>query len=554
MATATDVDVIVIGSGAGGLSAALALAQSGLSVRVLEQHYLPGGWCHSFPLGGYRFSPGVHYVGELHPGGLMRRIYEGLGVANDMTFLELSPDGIDHVRVGNERFDIPRGRDVLAERLARRFPAERRGIERYLHTIECIGFEMDHEMDARSWRERITLPFRASHVSRWALRSAQSMIDTHVRDPLLRAILAAQAGDHGMAPSRAPGVLHAAVTKHYLNGGYYPRGGGSAIPLAFLRALKRAHATVRLEAPVSRILVENGRAVGIAHPDGTQLRAKHVVSNADPGVTYGTLVGAAHLSRGLRRKLAATTYSTSAVSLFLATDLDLASMGFDSGNYWCYAHDDVDAIYRREAEDWTDDGAEVPGLFVTFTTLKDRSKERGGHHTIEAFAFVGYDPFRRWGASVLGERPPGYVAMKERLRQRMIDAVARLVPGLREHVLFAEIGTPLTNQHYVAATHGGLYGTEKRLGQVGPWAFGTRTEIPGLHLCGSSTLSHGVLGATLSGLAVASDILRCEMPDLLTARGQTLRIYPADEPSTWPEAMQRRVHRDERTTSKLEVA
>ena len=70
-----DFDTIVIGSGAGGLTAAVALANSGQKVLVLEQHYLPGGWTHSFPLEGYQFSPGVHYLGELQPGRVLGASY-----------------------------------------------------------------------------------------------------------------------------------------------------------------------------------------------------------------------------------------------------------------------------------------------------------------------------------------------------------------------------------------------------------------------------------------------------------------------------------------------
>jgi phytoene dehydrogenase-like protein len=63
-------------------------------------------------------------------------------------------------------------------------------------------------------------------------------------------------------------------------------------------------------------------------------------------------------------------------------------------------------------------------------------------------------------------------------------------------VVFWSLGTPLTNEHFVNATRGNLYDTAKTRGQVGPGAFPVQTEIDGLLMCGASTLSHGVSGAT----------------------------------------------------------
>lgn len=528
-----DLDAVVIGSGAGGLTAALALARAGKKVAVFEQHYLPGGWCHSFTLEGYRFSPGVHYIGELERGGRMRAIYEGLGIGGDLAFCELNPDAYDRVLVGGERFDIPKGRDRFAARLQERFPGEAKGIDGYFSTTQKISDELNRVLEFRGVKDVLTLPFRAPTVARWAFRSAQALIEKHARSPLLRAILAAQCGDHGLPPSLAPAPVHASVAAHYFDGGWYPKGGATSLPRAFIRGLKRAGGELHVRRPVSRILLEKKRAIGVRLEDGTEIRAKHIVSNADPEVTFRTLVGPEHLSAGLRKKLDRTRYSVSALSLFLAVDLDLRAAGLDSGNVWYYENDDVEGIYRHGM---TTDTGRIPGLFLTATTLKDPTKPAKGHHTMEAFSFIGYDAFRRWADSRFGERPPDYAEMKRELVDRMLGTIDGIVPGLRKRVVFCELGTPLTNVHYVAATKGNLYGTEKSKWQVGPWGWLVESGIPGLTLCGASTVSHGVLGATLSGLLAARQILGGSVQDLLTARGPEVTLLESEKAGSWAKA------------------
>ena len=96
-------DSIIIGSGAGGLSCAVCLARAGQKVLLLEQHDVPGGWCHSFTLKGQRFSPGVHYVGFMKPGDSSNKLLKGLGVANDMVFFEMNKKGYEHCHIGEEK-------------------------------------------------------------------------------------------------------------------------------------------------------------------------------------------------------------------------------------------------------------------------------------------------------------------------------------------------------------------------------------------------------------------------------------------------------------------
>jgi len=540
-------DMIVIGSGAGGLTAALALAQAGKSVLVCEQHEVPGGWTHSFTLNGYRFSPGVHYIGGIEEGGPLRRIYQGLGVSGDLAFSELNPNGYDHIRIGDQQFDFPKGKENLAARLKEYFPHESKGIDGYLDTAERIVTALSKFGSGKGALEIVKAAAGLIVVLRWATRSGQELIEHFIDDPVLQGILAGQSGDHGMPPSQVSAIVQVSILHHYFNGGYYPIGGAFAIPRAFVKALVRAGGEIRLKTRVDKILLKGGRVSGIRLADGEEIHAEGVISNADPEITFGKLIGRELLSKKLAAKLDQVTYSVSALSLFFALDMDLEQAGLDSGNYWLYDDENVDELYKQGLTDHALT-AERPGaMFLTVTTLKDPSKmhasgEGRGHHTCEAFTFVDYQAFEEWADSEHGSRPDAYQGLKEDLAWKMFQTLEQHIPGISEHVVYWNLGTPLTNEYYLNATRGNQYGISKSRSQVGPGSFPVKTEIDGLYMCGASTLSHGVAGVTSSGLAAAESVLGCNTADLLTQNGPELEIYPAEDITQWPEHLQKKMN------------
>ena len=57
------------------------------------------------------------------------------------------------------------------------------------------------------------------------------------------------------------------------------------------------------------------------------------------------------------------------------------------------------------------------------------------------------------------------------------------------------------------------------------------------------------MGATISGMACARQIIGCRTSELLRTEGQKLRIYQAEDPSTWPERVQQSIARRQGTSS-----
>jgi all-trans-retinol 13,14-reductase len=100
-------DYIVLGAGLGGLAAAACLVRQGKSVLVLEKHYLPGGCCHTFDYGNYRFCADVHYISQCSPGEAIAKFLDY--IERDVPFNSLNPDCIDRVITRLGKFFLKSG-------------------------------------------------------------------------------------------------------------------------------------------------------------------------------------------------------------------------------------------------------------------------------------------------------------------------------------------------------------------------------------------------------------------------------------------------------------
>jgi phytoene dehydrogenase-like protein len=510
-------DVAVVGAGLGGLEAAAVLARSGLSVVVLDGHYVAGGCATMFSrLRGderWSFDVGVHYVGDAGPGGHVPELLAAAGVEVD--FLPLDADGFDRIHVPGLSFTLPWTIEAYRERLVDVFPAERAGIDRYVRALaELDGVSREvRRKDGLTPRLLWQLLTAGRLVLQYRDATVKQLLDDCTADPVLRAVLLGQHGDYGVAPSRASAVAHLALAAHFFRGGYYPRGGGQRIADALADAVEEAGGRVCLRRRVEQILVEDGRAVGLRTEAGDVVRARAVVSNADLKRTLLELLPPGALPDAARRRAERWTMAGAVHLLCLGVRGSLAERGMRPGNDWISDTLDVEELYAA-----VDRHELVPhAVCATSGTVKDPhtvGHAPEGASTLEVMALVP-GALAAWGVrpeDVAKRRykdDPGYRARKAALEDGMLRLVERVLPGVGEDVVLTESATPVTHARYTGASDGTPYGLAAVPSQFQAGRPDATGPLPGLWLCGASTrTAHGVVGALHGGLRAAEAVQR----------------------------------------------
>jgi prolycopene isomerase len=479
-------DAIVIGAGIGGLSAAAFLAYAGKRVLVVERHTTPGGYAHAFTRGPYTFDPAVHVTGDSAEDGLPPALYRLLGVG-DMVDFQLTESWYK-ASFPDVTLDVPFLIDPYIEAHQRLFPQEAAAIEKYFRLCVQLHHEA-HVLPPALGLDKLDEAARRYPVLFKYLRATiEDAVSEHLSDPRMRALGSALWPYIGSPPSEGSLITYATHLSVLVDGVYYPRGSAQTMVDALCTAVVRHGGEIVVERSAEQIILEDGRAVGVAISGGERVSAPVVVSAVAAPMTFEQLVGLEHLPSGFVRRHRRLRPGLSAVIFYAATSLDLAAMGAQHENFLSLHTDPEEA--RKDIL-----AGKPGGMWAAVPTLGDPSLAPAGEHAITITSIARHD------AETWRDDLEGY-------KGAVLEAWEQVFPGLRQNLTFLEVATPRALERFTGNTNGACYGWDNIPSQTGGRRSPHVTPIGGLYLSGHWTQpGSGTMRTLVSGFHTAQMIL-----------------------------------------------
>ena len=510
-------DVIIIGAGMGGLSCGAWLAYKGMKVLVIEQNMQVGGLCSSYKRNGSNFTPAASIIsGTTKREGFFRRLIERLGIAEDIQFIPLEqgyhvhmPDFDYYMYTGGEE-----ARRRFIEQLIRLFPHEKDGIKAFFNTLEKIYEQMDYAMFLGTKPMDVArILFKCPSLVRHMGKGIIPFMNDYVKDPRLKSVLSINSTCANLPPSRMS-VL--AIAGLLIEGGLsnpHVKGGAQAVSEAFAKSIQDRGGEVAVGQLVEKILVEDGRAVGVrivssylstpagktASQGGNEIRAKYVISNAAARQTFLKLIGKEQVNNKFLTALGKMEPTPPFAALFLGLDMDLKKMGLVPALHIHSSTYDTDEHFRDVGPKLLDEKGPEPFYRLQLAPLSDRTSAPEGKTALVIHAIPV--PSTGWENQ----------EWQQKVVEKMIKRAEKAIPDLSKHIVYQEFWSPVTIDRY------DLCGTDASMGwacspqQIGPKRLAHTTPIRNLFLSGHWTQpAVGVSSVTLSGLQCARMILERE--------------------------------------------
>jgi phytoene desaturase len=483
---------LVIGSGFGGLAAAIRLAFRGYKVTILEKLDQVGGRARVYRENGFVFDAGPTIITAPF---LLEELWAMCGrkMQDDVELVPMSP--FYRIRFDNgETFDYSGDPEITRREIARFSPADVDGYERYMAASESIyrvGFEQLAHVPFNSWRDMLRIAPDMLRLQ--SFRSVYNMVSRYVRDERLRVVLSFHPLLIGGNPFTATSIysLISFLERNY--GVYSAMGGTGRIVDGLARLVKEQGSVIHLCSEVSKIEVEQGRAVGVRLASGEMLRADIVVSNADSAWTYRHLVAPEHRRSWSDRRLERARYSNGLFVWYFGTRRRYPDVAHHSILLGPRYRGLLRDIFRRKrlAADFS--------LYLHRPTATDPSMAPAG-----CDSFYVLSPVPNLEADV--DWPNIAEDYRRSIERRLGET---LLPGLEHEVIQSRVFTPLDFEQQLCSFRGAGFSFEPLLRQSALFRPHNRSEdVQGLYFVGAGTHP----GAGIPGVLSSAKILDSVIP------------------------------------------
>ncbi|HET7702479.1 MAG TPA: NAD(P)/FAD-dependent oxidoreductase [Candidatus Limnocylindrales bacterium] len=539
-------DAVIIGGGHNGLISAAYLARAGMRTLVLERRHVLGGAAVTEELyPGFRFSVFSYVVSLLRPE-IIRELQlprHGLDILPlDGTFTPLHEGAGPKARTGARTADAAGTGDYLwrvndhgrTVRELRRWSAtdaeayEEYGqlmveMARFIKPILGITPPDLTSLDPRPLlpltgllRSFQQLPERQQAVFvQLMTMSAADFLDQWFETDPLKATMSASGIIGTYLGVRSPGTAYV-LLHHYMgeiDGAFrawgIPKGGTGGISNAIGSAARALGAEIRTDAPVERILVRDGRAVGVAlEGSGEEILAEIVLSSVDARRTFLSLLEPGSLDAEFEDEIRRFKFRGSSGKVNMAVDrlpefTCLPGVGEHLRGAISFSPS-VDDMERAYDDAKYGRFSAKPYIDMIIPTLVDPTMAPPGKHVISCF--VQYAPYKL--APELGT----WDDQREAFGDAVVNRISEFAPGFKDSILFRNVQTPLDIERTTGLTEGNIFQGELTLEQLffnrpTPGHARFRTPVRDLWMCGSSTHpGGGIMGA--NGRIAALEVLR----------------------------------------------
>lgn len=446
-------DAVVIGAGNGGLSAGAQLAASSVKVLILEQHNLPGGLATSFVRGRFEFEATLHELGNVgsreNKGGIRRLLEDGLGAKVDFVPV---PEAFRLI-ITDEDLDVtmPFGVDAYLEAIEEAVPGSRSSVSEYLELCKEATVGTGHLFKSKGHIDETVLKSEYSKFLKCAGYSYEKVTSRLGLPDKARKILDAYWLYLAVPPSRMAFSVYGAMLYIFLlHGAYVPRFRSHELSVAMEKRIRDCGGAVEFNTRVDKILVENGRVVGVETAQGDRITTNHVICNASPTLAYNYLIHPkSEVPEVAYKNVNARIEGVSSFVVYLGLDASPEELGLSEYSYFIHDHMDLERLYASlsnlfnpQAQACICLNAAIPDCSPPGTTL---------------LSLTGVYQLGVWETV----KPENYVTIKRKVAEQFIDKFEKAMKtNVRDHIEEIEIATPQTFSRYTGAYKGNTYGYE----------------------------------------------------------------------------------------------